>query len=116
MKAIKTTVCLLLLIAGTGASGADTAQIKNEFQVKREPVFEFPEKPCISRKGNRVTISFETEGFCDATAAIENRREKILRHLASGVPGNNAQPSFREKHKETPLDKYGFSGILTIDI
>ena len=62
----------------------------DEFKVKREAVFEFAQKPVVTRQGDRVTITFETKGFCDVTVAIEDQNGKIVGHLASGVLGPNA--------------------------
>jgi hypothetical protein len=35
----------------------------DEFKVKREAVFEFAQKPQVTRQGDRVTIAFETKGL-----------------------------------------------------
>jgi len=70
-----------------------------EFKVKRESIFEFVQKPRVTRTGDRVTIAFETKGFCDATVAIENAEGKIIRHLASGVLGPNAPEPFQKNSK-----------------
>ncbi|MCX7806078.1 MAG: hypothetical protein N3A38_12930, partial [Planctomycetota bacterium] len=59
-------------------------------------VFEFAEKPKVTRRGDEVTISFAVRDFCDATVAIEGRDGRILRHLASGVLGKNAPPPFQK--------------------
>jgi len=76
----------------------------DEFKVKREQVFEFVEKPTVARSGDRVTIRFETKGFCDVTVAIEDTSTgagaaRIVRHLASGVLGPNAPEPFRKNAK-----------------
>ncbi len=62
----------------------------DEFKIKREQVFEFAQKPTVTRNGDQVTVTFESKGFCDCTVAIENARGKIIRHLACGVLGDNA--------------------------
>jgi len=72
------------------ASGFD------EFKVKREQVFEFTQKPAARRHGDRVSITFASKAFCDATVAVENTEGKIIRHLASGVLGANAPPPFQK--------------------
>jgi hypothetical protein len=71
-----------------------------EYNVKREAVFEFAKKPVITRKGDNVSIAFETKGYCDVTIAIENSTGKIIRHLVSGVLGNNAPAPFKKDSKE----------------
>jgi len=64
--------------------------------IRRKEVFEFTEKPKITREGDKITIAFASKAYCDATVAIENAEGKILRHLASGVLGVNAPPPFRK--------------------
>ncbi len=65
-----------------------------ELKIKREAVFEFASKPSVTCEDDRVTIAFETKGFCDCTIAIENDAGKIVRHLVSGVLGANAPAPF----------------------
>ena len=48
----------------------------------------------------RVTIAFETKGFCDVSIAIEDEQGAILRHLASGVQGANAPAPFEKNSKK----------------
>ena len=62
----------------------------DEFKVKREEVYEFTEKPKVVRDGDKLTIAFASKAFCDATVAIEDANGRIVRHLASGVLGENA--------------------------
>jgi len=83
--------------AALGASDLD------EFKVKREAVFEFAQKPTVVRNGDRVTITFETKAFCDATVAIEDEKGKIVRHLASGVLGPKAPAPFRKDSKKQTI-------------
>jgi hypothetical protein len=45
---------------------------KEDYTIDREPVFEFVKKPVVPRHGDRVTVAFETKGFCDVTLAIED--------------------------------------------
>jgi len=65
-----------------------TADI-DEFKIKRQEVFEFTEKPKVTRDAtsqpDRFVIMFASKGNCDATVAIEDAQGKIVRHLASGV-------------------------------
>ncbi len=72
----------------------------DEVRPRREENFEFARKPEISRDGDRVTISFETAGWCDVTIAIEDDRGTIIRHLASGVLGPNAPEPFQWNTKD----------------
>ena len=87
---------LALVIAAVccAASGLD------EFRVKREQVFEFAARPVVARRGDRVTITFETKGFCDVTVAVEDEKGRIVRHLASGVLGPNAPAPFQRNAKK----------------
>ena len=75
---------LVLATALLGAADLD------EFKVKREQVFEFAQKPAVTRQGDRVTIAFETKGLCDVTAAVEDAGGRIVRQPVSGVLGLNA--------------------------
>lgn len=68
----------------------------DEFKVKREEIFDFAQKPNVTREGDKVTISFETKGRCDVTIAIENAQGEIVQHLASGVLGTHAPPPFQK--------------------
>jgi DNA-binding beta-propeller fold protein YncE len=71
--------------------------------VKREPVFEFAQKPTVARAGDKVTIAFETKGLCDVTVAIERGDGKIIRHLACGVLGPKAPPPLLKDAKKQVL-------------
>lgn len=91
---------LLMAFAAWTAAGASAL---DEFKIKREQVFSFAEKPKLTRQGDRVTITFETKGYCDATVAIENTEGKIIRHLASGVLGEKAPAPFLKGTKKQTL-------------
>jgi hypothetical protein len=86
----------LLLLAAGPAPAADFDELK----VKREPVFEFAEKPRVERAGDQVTISFASKAYCDATVAVENAGGRIIRHLASGVLGPKAPPPLQKDSKK----------------
>jgi hypothetical protein len=75
----------------------------DEFKVKRQEVFEFAQKPAVTREGDKVTIAFAAKGFCDATVAIEDAEGRIVRHLVSGVLGDNAPPPFQKSSKKQTL-------------
>ena len=85
---------------GRGARRGGKGDPRDEFKVKREEVFEFAEKPKVTREGDKVTIAFETKGFCDVTVAIEDANGKIIRHLASGVLGAKAPEPFQKDSKK----------------
>jgi len=98
MKLRPASLALITLVLGAGLAGASPARAADldEFKVKREEVFEFAAKPKVTRQGDRVTISFESRGRCDATVAIEDAGGRILRHLASGVLGAGAPAPFEK--------------------
>jgi len=93
----------------------------DEFRIDREEVFAFARKPAVTRDGDRVTIAFETTGFCDVTVAIEESSAKVpgtsgfrgpsrkalsprvVRHLASGVLGPNAPAPFAKNARRQTL-------------
>jgi len=89
---------LLVRYASVTASGA--GRPLEEFKVKRETVFAFAKKPTVTREGDRISIAFESRGFCDATISIENAKGRIVRHLACGVLGLNAPEPFRKNSKK----------------
>ena len=76
---------------------------KDMFEVDREDVFEFAQKPQVTRRGDEVTVAFETKGFCDVTVVVEDSGGRIIRHLASGVLGPNAPEPFEKNSKRQTL-------------
>jgi DNA-binding beta-propeller fold protein YncE len=86
-------------LLGAVAAAAGAAEIPDELRIKTEPVYEFTEKPAVTREGDKVTVRFVSKGFCDATVAIEDTEGKIVRHLASGVLGSNAPEPFAKNAK-----------------
>jgi len=93
------SVISAVLVAAASAAASDL----DEFKIKREQVFEFKQKPKLTRQGDHITIAFETKGFCDVTVAIEDANGKIVRHLASGVLGPNAPAPFEKNSKKQTL-------------
>ena len=81
----------------------DSAEALDEFRVKREEVFEFAEKPRAARAGDAVTVTFATKGWCDVTVAVEDAGGRIVRHLASGVLGENAPEPFQWNSRRQTL-------------
>ena len=71
----------------------------DEFKIKREEVFTFKTEPKVIDENGVAKISFETNGFCDVTIVIEDEAGKIIRHLVSGVLGDNAPEPFQAKSK-----------------
>jgi len=85
----------LVLLAWLPAAAFAGEQLAGELRVGREAVFAFAKKPEVWRNGDRVSVSFESKGWCDATVVVENAGGRILRHLASGVLGPKAPPPFK---------------------
>ncbi len=75
-----------------------------ELKVKREAVYAFAKKPELKRVGDRVTIAFESKGWCDVTIVVEDAGGKIVRHLVSGVLGPNAPEPFKKNAKKQTID------------
>lgn len=94
---------LSLVLKGAGEAEVIKSNTLDEFKVKTEQVFEFVEKPKLKREGDKVFITFETKGFCDVTIAIEETNGKIVRHLASGVLGENAPLPFQWNTKKQAI-------------
>ncbi len=84
-------IMLVLLAAQSGWSSS-----LEELRVKRKAVFEFSEQPTITRTEKNVRITFASKANCDATVAVEDTGGRIIRHLASGVLGENAPPPFQK--------------------
>ena len=93
----------MISLAAAVVLAAVAAADVDEFKVKSEQVFEFAQKPQVTRQGDRVTIAFETKGFCDVTVAIEDAQGKIVRHFASGVLGPNAPAPFQKNSKSQTI-------------
>ncbi len=60
----------------------------------RRPAPEFARKPKVEKLGAKHVITFACKAACDATVAIVDRDGRIVRHLASGVLGENAPKPF----------------------
>jgi len=99
----KQVLAVPLVLAVLCPSSAAPAADSNEFKVKREEVFDFVQKPKVTREGDKVSIAFETKGFCDVTVAIENAGGRIIRHLVSGVLGPKAPAPFEKNSRKQTL-------------
>lgn len=97
---ISIVILAILLVINFNVFSQDAFQ---EFKVKRKNIFEFTKKPEIKDEKNITTISFAVKDFCDVTIAIENLEGKILRHLASGVLGENAPEPFKKSSLEQAI-------------
>jgi hypothetical protein len=94
MNPVRRTV--LLWMAVILAAPAGLADPPDEFRVRRADVFAFTQKPAITRKGDEVEIRFAVKEPCDVTVAVQNEDGTIVRHLASGVLGENAPAPFEK--------------------
>lgn len=113
---MKKIVMAGLALSAAMLSAADKPSVwqstqTQDYTIDREEVFEFAKKPTLKRDGDpstgsardRVTIAFETKGYCDVTVVIEKKDGTILRHLASGVLGTNAPSPFKKNSKAQAL-------------
>jgi sugar lactone lactonase YvrE len=94
---------LKAVLAGKESVRLEAVGDLEELKIKREEVFEFAERPQVTRHGDRVTVRFTTKGFSDASVAIEDADGRILRHLASGVLGQDAPLPFQWNSKQQTL-------------
>lgn len=88
-------------------------EIFPEFQIKRKEIFEFTKTPTInSLSNNEIVVEFEVKDFCDITIVIEDNNGKIVRHLASGVLGQNVPEPFQKDSLKQKIiwDKKNDSG------
>jgi hypothetical protein len=114
MKTIKKILGVLLLCNLALLLKADGI---DEWKIKRQEIFEFSKTPTVTRKGDTITIKFETKAFCDVSVAIENNEGKIVRHLISGVLGPKAPEPFQKDTKEQTLvwDSKNDKGEYVVD-
>lgn len=106
-------VAVVMAVAGALAAAGMAADVDlsrrpllaeaDEFKVKREAVYEFAQRPVVTREADKVTVAFESKGLCDVTVAIEDARGRIVRHLASGVLGAHAPAPFEKNAKAQTL-------------
>jgi DNA-binding beta-propeller fold protein YncE len=87
----------------SAALPAVAAEIPPELRIKPEPVYEFAQKPVVTRVGDQVTVRFASKGLCDVTVAVEDASGRIVRHLACGVLGPNAPEPLARNAKEQSL-------------
>ncbi len=85
---------LAILFVSYPSSYLRSQDIPMEFQVKRVEKYNFTKTPTVNLVGENYVIEFESEAFCDVTVAVENLEGYIVRHLASGVLGDNAPEPF----------------------
>ena len=94
-----TFVLVVVLLASATAYEAALAeetetggrQRQRSIKVQRQEVFEFTE-PLKVRKVGRddYEISFASKDYCDVAVAIEDRKGRIIKHLAAGLLGPEA--------------------------
>jgi RNA polymerase sigma factor (sigma-70 family) len=100
---------------GGGPAAAAVADGKpapvNEFKgmQEREEVFEFTQKPAVTKQGDKWVIAFASKGKCDATVSIVDKDGKIVRHLASGVLGANAPHPFQQNSLSQKIEWDGLT-------
>jgi hypothetical protein len=61
-------VVLFVLFLSSGASALELERLR----VQRQEVFEFTDKPKVTREGDKTTLAFATKDYGDATVAIED--------------------------------------------
>ena len=97
------TVILYLVSLFFNFSKASAEDDFKEFQIKRKNVFEFTKEPTITKTGDTITIEFSVKEYCDATVAVQNADGDILRHIGSGVLGENAPIPFTKNSLEQKI-------------
>jgi hypothetical protein len=98
-----------------GQVAVEKLDVADTLKAKRPEHFDFAEKPAVTRDGDQLTIRFAVKDFCDATVAIEDGGGRIVRHLASGVLGENAPDPFlwNTKRQEIVWDGKDDQGAYT---
>jgi len=89
---------LPVVLAAAFATAALSAEGPNPYtgRQEREQVFQFARRPTVAKQGERYLIRFASKAACDATVAIVDDDGKVLRHLTSGVFGENAPWPFKQ--------------------
>lgn len=95
--------CILAILCPALSAAALASEMAEDFRIKREGVFEFARSPAVTREGDRFTIAFASKAMCDVTVVVEDSQGKIIRHLASGVLGDNAPPPLRKGSREQAI-------------
>jgi len=85
---------LLFVVVGAGRQ-PDGFAAGNQPSQQQVELFQFAEKPSLRRQGDDWVISFAVKAACEATVLVRGADGKIIRHLASGVLGDNAPPPLR---------------------
>jgi len=88
-------ICTMMIALASDENKLAPVNPYNGMQ-EREEVFEFTEKPKVTKEGNKWVITFASKGKCDATVAIIGPDGTVVRHLASGVLGKNAPWPFQQ--------------------
>jgi hypothetical protein len=96
---------LPVLLAALLAHAALAADGPNPYtgRQKRVETFQFAAKPTIVKTNDGYLIHFASKAACDATVAILDTEGRVVRHLASGVLGNNAPAPFEQGSLEQEL-------------
>ncbi|PCJ62327.1 MAG: hypothetical protein COA79_04485 [Planctomycetota bacterium] len=96
---MKCVIALAFLTLSIQSIALFSQDKKEDYKIKRENIFEFDKNPTIKKLENSIEINFSTKSLCDVTIAIEDSAGKIIRHLASGVLGDNAPEPFQKNSK-----------------
>ena len=96
---------LPVVLAAAFATAALSAEGPNPYtgRQEREQVFQFARRPTVAKQGERYLIRFASKAACDATVAIVDEDGNVVRHLASGVLGENAPWPFEQALLEQAL-------------
>lgn len=88
LAAAATVACLSPAYCGeVEAGGGDRPPAQN-------PDFERP--PGVAKHGDGFVVDFAVKSACDATVAVLDKDGRVVRHLASGVLGENAPEPFKK--------------------
>jgi DNA-binding beta-propeller fold protein YncE len=90
-------VFLLILIGFVFLYSGSFADELERYKVKREKVFEFEVEPSIKKLENSFLVSFKAKAYCDVTIKVVNSENKIVRHIVSGLLGDNAPTPLAKK-------------------
>jgi hypothetical protein len=91
-------LCMLsLCLAATAPVFAEDWEGPKLKPVAREESFEFDAKPTVKNAGkDRYEISFSVKARCDVSVVVEDKENRVVRHIVCGVLGPNAPEPFKK--------------------
>ncbi len=95
---------LFILMIWNSVEAADSKNPRHPGTTERAQVFSFTQKPTARYLGDdRYEISFGVKGYCDVTVGVVDEKGAVVRHLGSGVLGQNVPLPFQKSQLKQKL-------------